>query len=157
MVIAVDLDPYVGKHISEICDSGFSDDARNHCAHFVSHALGLSFGVTCRSMGTNRRGAAASIRVHEVFSRCTRVGLFSECPATTTWGLVFILDPRNVNLAAKRMDNVQRKHVGIFVGPQRTVYHYSNTRKLVVRCLPAEFGTHYPPPDNGLFWGSLPA
>jgi hypothetical protein len=37
---------YEGKHISDICLTGFHRNA-NHCAHFVSHALELAFGYTC--------------------------------------------------------------------------------------------------------------
>jgi len=38
------LDAYVGKSIAQICPNGFAALDRNHCAHFVAHALGYDFG-----------------------------------------------------------------------------------------------------------------
>ena len=42
-----DLQDYVGKSIDKICTNGFTSHSQNHCAHFVSHALGLQLGMLC--------------------------------------------------------------------------------------------------------------
>jgi hypothetical protein len=59
-----------------------------------------------------------------------------------------------VDLAAKVMNNVPRKHIGIFFGG--FVWHYSNSQQKVVKQLPSQFALHYPAPDNAMFYGSLP-
>jgi hypothetical protein len=149
------LQGYLGKHIADICTIGYTSDSDNHCAHFVSHVLGFQFGATCRTM---RRGTGTpgSIRVHEVFARCLSVGPWDQLPVPLFWGLVFITNARNVTLAKKTMQNVPRKHIGIFYGGMRTIYHYSNSRRQVVSQTPEQFSHHYPAPDNAMFWGSAP-
>ena len=98
------LDGYVGKHISNVCTLGFTDDKENHCAHWVSHVLQLSIGYPCAKGGR-------SIRVQELFAACPSVGAFDDAPASAF--LVFVTAPGNVHLAKKQMDNVPRKHIGI--------------------------------------------
>lgn len=145
----------LGRHIRDICPLGYANDADNHCAHFVSHVLGYQFGATCRTM-VHGTGTPGSIRVQEVFARCLSVGNWSDVPVPLFWGLVFITNPRNVNTSAKSMVNVPRKHVGIFIGGARTVYHYSNSRGQVVFQTPVDFSHHYPAPDNAMYWGAAP-
>lgn len=41
---------------------------RNHCAHFVSHALGLQLGTLCGDMSWKTRHTGASIRCDELYS-----------------------------------------------------------------------------------------
>ncbi|MBE0656387.1 MAG: hypothetical protein IH602_01790 [Bryobacteraceae bacterium] len=149
------LRAYLGKHISTICPIGFADDGDNHCAHFVSHVLGYQFGATCRTMKRGT-GTPASIRVHDLFSHCVSVGKWDELPVPLFWGLVFITRASNVNLKSKVMNNVPRKHVGIFYGGMRTIYHYSNSRRQVVSQTPEQFSNHYSSPDNAMFWGAAP-
>jgi hypothetical protein len=95
----------LGKHIREFCGAGFTSDGENHCAHFVSHILGFTFGATCTMMGKNH-GDAANIRVQEIFPRCSKVGSWSTLPTPFLWGLVFIGNPGNVNVEAKKMTAV---------------------------------------------------
>lgn len=90
----------------------------------------------------------------DVFAHCLQVGNWADLPTPLFWGLVFIANARNVNLQNKQMVNIPRKHVGIFFGGLRTIYHYSNSRRQVVSQSPAEFSRHYPAPDNAMFWGS---
>ncbi len=45
-----DLDSYHGLNIKDICTTGFDSAGLNHCAHFVSHALELCFGMLCGNM-----------------------------------------------------------------------------------------------------------
>ena len=143
----------LGKHIRDVCPLGYAADTDNHCAHFVSHALGFQFSATCRTM-VNGPGTPASIRVQDVFAHCLQVGNWADLPTPLFWGLVFIANARNVNLQNKQMVNIPRKHVGIFFGGLRTIYHYSNSGRQVVSQSPAEFSRHYPAPDNAMFWGS---
>ncbi len=149
------LNAYLGQHIRDICPLGYANDSDNHCAHFVSHVLGLSFGATCRTM-TGGDGVAASIRVHEIFARCLSAGEWSEVPVPLLWGLVFITNASNVKIRTRTMTNVPRKHVGIFLGGAREIWHYSNSQRKVVVQQPTEFSFHYAAPDNAMFWGSMP-
>jgi hypothetical protein len=149
------LSSLLGKHIREICPLGYAADTDNHCAHFVSHVLGFQFDTTCRTMVTGT-GTSASIRVQDVFSHCLQVGNWNGLPTPLYWGLVFITNANNVNINSKQMVNIPRKHVGIFFGGLRSIYHYSNSRHQVVTQTPAEFSNHYPAPDNAMFWGSAP-
>lgn len=150
-----ELNAYLDKHISKICPNGYAANSDNHCAHFVSHVLGYQFGATCRTMSRGT-GASANIRVHEVFARCHQVGPWDDLPSPLFWGLVFITNASNVTVATRTMRNVPRKHIGIFVGGQRRIWHYSNSKQKVVSQTPAEFSNHYPSPDNAMFWGSAP-
>lgn len=154
-MIEADLNTYLEQHISSICPVGFHGNSDNHCAHFISHVLELRYGITCRSM-VHGSGAAASIRVQEIFPHCPRVGTWADLPDTVRTGLVFILNANHVDLQNKGMVNVPRKHVGIFCGDQRNIWHYSNSRNKVVRQTPEQFSRHYREPDNAMFWGELP-
>jgi hypothetical protein len=149
------LNTLLGKHIRDICTIGYAADSENHCAHFVSHVLGYKFGATCHTMA-NGKGTPASIRVQDVFSHCLQVGKWDDIPSPLYWGLVFITNASNVNINAKQMVNVPRKHVGIFIGGMRSIYHYSNSQHKVVTQTPAAFSNHYAAPDNAMFWGSAP-
>jgi len=153
MITQQQLDAYLGQSIGQICPNGYSSTADNHCAHFVAHVLGYSFGVTCRMMGGGR-GPAATLRVQELFPKCPSVGPWSMRPKALTSCLVFMTRAANVNLAGKVMANVPRKHVGIFFNG--FIWHYSNSRQQVVKQTPAQFALHYAPPDNAMFYGSMP-
>jgi len=152
MITLATLSGFLGKGIGQICPNHYDNAHDNHCAHFVSHAMGYTFGVTCRTMA-NGPGPAANIRVQEVFPQCIQVGTWASRPATVTDCLVFITNASNVNVAAKTMQNVPRKHVGIFVGG--LVWHYSNSQGKVVKQTPADFSHHYPSPDNAMFYGTV--
>jgi hypothetical protein len=148
------LDDAVGKHISAFCGNPFHDDDVSHCAHFVGHLLRLRAGTTCRDVaGGSAEGA--SIRVHEVFANCLQVGRWDELPTPLNWGLIFVTNPANVDLAGRTMANVANKHVGIFFGADRAVYQYKNAVKKVIRQTPMVFKAHYGAPDDGLFWGTI--
>ena len=153
MITQQQLNGYLGKPIGDICQNAYTNDADNHCAHFVSHAMGYHFGVTCRTMGHGQQ-PGANIRVQELFPRCASVGTWSSRPAALATCLVFITRASNVNLASKVMANVPRKHIGIFFGG--VIWHYSNSRHAVVQQTPQQFSNHYPAPDNAMFYGSLP-
>jgi hypothetical protein len=153
MITQQQLDGYLDKSIGKICPNGFASNADNHCAHFVGHVLGYRFGVTCQIMSHGQL-PGVSIRVQEIFPKCPAVGAWSLRPASLSSCLVFITRVANVNLAGKVMSNVPRKHIGIFFGGM--IWHYSNSQHKVVKQTPAQFAQHYPAPDNGMFYGSLP-
>jgi hypothetical protein len=153
MITQQQLDAYLGKTITQICPNGYASHADNHCAHFVAHVLGYRFGVTCQMMSRGTQ-PGVSIRVQEIFPRCPTVGVWSLRPASLPTCLVFITRAGDVNLTAKVMSNVPRKHIGIFVGG--SVWHYSNSQRKVVKQMPAQFAQHYAPPDNSMFYGSMP-
>ena len=147
-----DLVAYEGKHIKEICDAGFIGDEKNHCAHFVSHVLGFTFGLTCRGL-TGKGKTRGNVRVHEIFAKCPLVGKYSDGQAPNQ-GLMFVTDASNVDLGTKAMKNMPKKHIGIYVGG--FVWHYSNTKDEVVKQPVAQFSKHYPGSNVTLFYGSFP-
>jgi hypothetical protein len=153
MVNATQLNALLGQEITQICSVGYTSKDDNHCAHFLSHVLGYQFGTTCRVMASGQ-GTPACIRVFQLFERCRNVGRWQDKPVPLFIGLVFITNAGNVHLKTKKMDNVPRKHVGIFLGGD--IWHYSNKLDKVVKQTPAEFVNHYPAPDNAMFYGDLP-
>ncbi|HSU55746.1 MAG TPA: hypothetical protein VLT36_16945 [Candidatus Dormibacteraeota bacterium] len=138
------LDSYLGKHIDKICPSHYK--ANNHCAHFVSHVLDLSFGYQC--------GSRANVRVHEVFAKCPSVEELLECRGAYGTGLLFVTGEKNVHLAQQSMENVPKKHIGIVYGA--FVWHYSNTKHQVVKEIVDQFIFHYKHQQNGLWLGGIP-
>jgi len=154
MITAAQLNARLGQSISLICPNGYSSRHDNHCAHFVSHMLGFSFGATCRMMAGGA-SPGANIRVHELFARCPQVGTWSTRPAAVTEYLVFITLASNVNLKTGTMANVPKKHVGIHVGG--LVWHYSNSQGKVVVVSPDAFSRHYTGTGFALFYGTFPA
>ena len=147
------LDSYLGKSIGAICQNGYTTSVDHHSAHFVSHVLGYNFGVTCQMMG-NGRAPGAAIRVQELFSKCKSVGVWSLRPGSVSTCMVFITRASNVNLAGKSMSFAVRKHVGIHMNG--FIWHYSSSRRQVIKETPSQFKLHYPSPDNAMFYGSLP-
>lgn len=146
---------YEGKNISAICARGYAASTDNHCAHFVSHVLGISIKTTCATM-KSQAGASASLRVQDVFGHCSTVGAWADRSATAGDCVVFITRATNVNLGTKTMVNVPRKHVGIYIAAAQKIWHYSNSKDKVVSQSPEEFSRHYASPDNAMFWGELP-
>ena len=144
---------YHETNISDICDNNYIQAADNHCAHFVSHAMSYSFGYTCKAAVAGATHQGANLRVHEVFSRCLNVGRWADRPAALTSCLVFVTLASNVHVTTKTMDNVPKKHIGIFING--TIWHYSNSHHKVVTQVPTEFIKHYPGPGFALFYGQL--
>lgn len=151
----VDIEQYLGKNISDICNNSYHKDTDNHCAHFVSHVLGFRFGFKCRDMtGEGTADDSANIRVHQVFAKCPKVGTWDDKPVGTTFCLAFITSASNVNLKTKQMRNHPRKHIGIFHGGK--IYHYSNRKNKVVAQTPSIYAKHYSGNDITVYYGSMP-
>lgn len=123
-----ELDSYVGKTIASLCTNDFSSPNENHCAHFVSHALGLKIGMICGNMKLATRGTGASIRCDELYNGLARKGEWADNPCPAGPVLVFVLSASAVNHG--RMSPIPQKHVGILASGK--VYHYSNSQKKVV-------------------------
>jgi hypothetical protein len=130
-----------------------ANDSENHCAHFVSHVLNLSLGATCLTM-TGKGASGASIRVHELFRNCGMVGSWDNFPTPLIKCLAFVTDKSNVDLAKKTMQNVPKKHVGIYYFG--TIYQYKNAFHQVISQTPEEFSHHYSGDDIKLFFGTIP-
>ena len=152
MITEQQLSGYLGKSIDQICPNGYTRPADDHGAHFVGHVLGYCYGATCL-IGGAPRGPAASLRVDEIFQRCPKVGVWGLRPWSLQACLVFISRASSVNLAARVMTAVPRRHIGIFVSGH--VWHYSNREGKVVRQTPARFSVHFVAPDNAMFYRSL--
>lgn len=149
------LESILGNSISKICPNNFHDPSANHCAHFVSHITGLDFSYNCKDFmgGVKQPG---NIRVHEVFARCPKVGKFEDAPKGRAV-LVFVTKAANVDIKKKVMVNIPQKHIGVFVDDY--VYHYSNTKDMVIKQKPNEFFDTYEKiysGTQGLFFGTIP-
>lgn len=154
MVTLEQLNQRLGQAISQICPNGYDDSAFNHCAHYVSHVLGFNFGYTCLK-AVQGTGPAANLRVHELFERCPQVGKWADRPATVHQCLAFVTAAGNVHLSQKKMDNVPKKHVGIFFAGK--IWNYSNTHSEVRAVSPHDFQHTYHGHDISLFYGTMPA
>lgn len=152
-----DLVRYVGQSISDVCSNGFSSPSQNHCAHFVSHALGIQIGMLCGDMTYATRKTGASIRCDELYNGLQLRGTWDKRPSTDNGLLIFVLSARN--MVNGRMLNVPQKHVGIhFMGQ---VFNFSNSQHKVVADPSVEafhnkFKSVYAGNDISLFYGVAP-
>lgn len=145
---------HVGKSIEDICANGFSSPAQNHCAHFVSHALGVQLGTLCGDMTYATRKTGASIRCDELYNGLTFKGPWDKKPVADDGLLIFVLSARNV--INGRMLNVPQKHVGIHFDGQ--VFNFSNSQHRVVAdasvdAFHKKFKNAYAGNDVSLFYG----
>ncbi len=148
------LQGYVGKSIADICTTGLTSPTQNHCAHFVSHALGIQLGMLCGDMAYKTRHTGASIRCDELYNRLAQTGPWDERPAASDGLLIFVLSASHVINGT--MMNVPQKHVGIYCYGQ--VYNFSNTQHKVVADPSVEvfhkkFKLTYAGNDISLFYG----
>lgn len=132
---SADLEKFEGLDIKEICTTGFNSAGLNHCAHFVSHALDLRFGMLCGNMAWETKGQGACIRVDEIFNRCREVGSWADRPICLSPCLAFVTPSTNIN--RDRMGSSPKKHIGIFVDGK--IWHYSNGSDKVITDSPERF------------------
>ena len=130
-----DLQKFEGLDIKEICSTGFDSAGLNHCAHFVSHAIDLTFGMLCGNMAWETKGRGVCIRVDEIFNRCKEVGAWESRPSCLVPCLAFVTPSTNVT--GNRMGSSPKKHIGIFTDGR--VWHYSNGSDKVVTDSPERF------------------
>lgn len=137
-----ELQAFEGQAIADLCATGLTDAALNHCAHFVSHALDIGIGMRCGDMSYRHRGTGASIRVNDVFNYCTERGPWADRPTDRNALLIFVTLTDNVSSASPPIMGTQsRKHIGIAFG--NDVRHYSNGQDLVIRETVAEFEARF--------------
>jgi hypothetical protein len=155
------LQSLVGSNITEICDRGYTaeDGSANHCAHFVSHVIGLSIATTCAF----HHNVGATIRVNEMYNACARKGPWATRPDDLRdAALIFFTQDGNM-FHDGSMGTSSRKHVGFWVNSR--VYDYSTDNRRVMRetldGILARLDTAYHSATNGsvrAFFGSgLPA
>lgn len=150
------LENALGKPIDDICPNRFHDHNANHCAHFVSHMMGLDFSFNCREYKGGSQ-QPANIRVHEVFKQCPKVGQWSDRPTTDGPLLVFVTRTNNVDIHTKTMGNIPQKHIGVFINGH--IYHYSNSKEMAVKWAPETFLETFERTYSGtqsLFFGTIP-
>ncbi|NML16547.1 hypothetical protein [Azohydromonas caseinilytica] len=156
-ITAAQLESHVGKSMADLCSNGFTSTSQNHCAHYVSHALGLRLGLLCGDMAFATRRTGASIRCDEVYNRLEQRGPWAERPRADDGLLIFVLSRRNVVDGV--MQNVPQKHVGIHFGGK--VFNFSNGQHKVVadptvEQFHAKFRGLYAGGDIELFYGVAP-
>jgi len=151
----IDIEQYLNSNISAICENSYHKNSLNHCAHFVSHIMGFRFGYLCKNQtGKGSKSSAANIKVQQVFKKCQKVGKWGDKPATLKFCLAFVTSAGEVNLKTGVMNNVPRKHIGVFHNTH--IYHYSNSKNKVVKQTPAAFANHYSGSDITVFYGTVP-
>lgn len=125
-----ELETYVGKNISLICDHGYISEAghTSHCAHFLGHLLGLHFALTCGDM-TNAAHQGGTLRVNEIYNRCADRGIWANKPTPLIYCLIFATQP--TNMSSIQMGTNSNKHVGIWRFPY--VYNYSTMNHQVLK------------------------
>jgi hypothetical protein len=125
-----ELEFYVGKNISLICDHGFISEAghTNHCAHFLGHIMGLHFALTCGDM-TNAPHKGGTLRVNEIYNRCTDRGPWVSKPTPLIYCMIFATQA--TNMTGGNMGTHSNKHVGIWRFPY--VYNYSTMNHQVLK------------------------
>ncbi len=151
------LQDYVGKSIGDICSNGFSTSKQNHCAHFVSHVLGIKLGMLCGDMTWETRKTGASIRCDELYNQLRSKGEWKDKPALADGLLIFVTSAANVRNGL--MTNHPKKHVGIHFGGQ--VFNFSNSKSQVVvdhsvDAFHNRFKLNYGGKDISLFFGAFP-
>ena len=131
-----ELEFYVGKNISLICDHGFISEAghTNHCAHFLGHIMGLRFALTCGDM-TNAPHQGGTLRVNEIYNRCTDRGPWANKPTPLIYCMIFATQA--TNMMGGQMGTHSNKHVGIWRFPY--VYNYSTMNHQVLKEEVADF------------------
>ena len=91
-----DLQKYVGKPITDICENEFSTTKQNHCAHFVGHVMEIQLGMLCGDMKYKTRKTGGSIRCDELYNRLSQRGPWEERPTQSDGVLIFALAVHNV-------------------------------------------------------------
>jgi hypothetical protein len=118
----------VGQGMAEICDNHYTTESENHCAHFVSHALGIALATKCGDLAFATRGTGATVRCNELFNGLPDRGAWAARPDKKMPLLVFVTFSQNVRGGVMGM--MPSKHVGIWF--TQKVYNFSNTLHKVV-------------------------
>ena len=169
LVSPATLDLLKDHSMADICHNGFAkvQKGHSHCAHFVSHVLGVQVGGTCRNMGTKAGSWGVTMRVNELFEACPTRGFWANRPPALVTCLAFVLLHQHkqgkkwrsvMSGDGQRMTgHVRERHVGIHHGGN--VWHFHNGQNKVV-CQPLatfekRYSKHAQPYD--LLFGSFPS
>jgi hypothetical protein len=147
---STNLDVYLGQSVTDFCGKyGRVGDSENHCAHFVSHVLGLRIpgAALCSNVGGSlyayeERRNGFCLRVNQVFNSCTNRARWDDgdLPAS----VCFVVATLEANIESENpltIGTMSRKHIGFYVGGQ--VYNYGNTHDKVRKTPLADFKRHY--------------
>ena len=151
--LSTELPMYLGKNIKDICTNSYINDAESHCAHFVSHVLGYTFGFRCKGMTGKGSGTGATIRVENIFKNCMAVSEWADRAQGNC--LAFVIDSRHVHLLTKTMVKAGQKHVGIFCNEK--IYNYSNSTEKVVATKADIFKKFYKGDSIKVYYGTFPS
>jgi hypothetical protein len=123
------LQALVGSNISAICDHGYTaeDGSANHCAHFVSHVIGLSIATTCAF----QPNVGATIRVNEMYNACARKGRWDDRPDDLSDAAIIFFTQASNMFHNGNMGSSHHKHVGFWLRPY--VFDYSTVNRQVLR------------------------
>jgi hypothetical protein len=138
-------DRWLDSDIHDICDIGYWKQSENHCAHFVSHVLGIRIPhkVACDRMPRDSSAPkvaglmGVTVRVYDLFNSVaakSRVLLGDKPPLSLC--LVYTTIESNYLPSQNKMqddlDQVRSdEHVGLYAN--EWIYHFSNKKKRVVR------------------------
>jgi len=123
-----DVFDYINHKMGDICQNHYDTEAENHCAHFVSHALGITLATKCGDLAYATRGTGATVRCNELFNGLTNRGVWANRPDKQAPLLLFVTFEQNVRNNVMGM--MPSKHVGIWFSQR--VYNFSNTAHIVV-------------------------
>lgn len=140
---------YFGLTIEKICGKyGKLGDDFNHCAHFVSHVLGLRItgAALCSNVAGSRytyeeRRKGYCIRVNQIFNSCAKRAYWDDKVKESTCFIVATIAANIDNASPITIGTMSRKHIGFHIGG--VVYHYSNSRDKVIKQTVDEFKRHY--------------
>jgi len=165
------LQTFVGQSVEDFCENGTDGnatgvgkfgrkgDTANHCAHFVSHALGFRVGKLCSVMsskGSRNPASGRSLVVSDLFNACPSRGPWSEKPKDLTCCMIFAVIANGASEEGGKwvMSNVQNKHVGIFLSGE--CYNYHNRTHEGVAVDGPEFFARVYGPNTKAFYGTFP-
>jgi hypothetical protein len=143
----LNLENYLGQTIVQICGKyGTVGDDINHCAHFVSHVLGLRIpgAALCSNVGDStwtyaERNLGFCVRVNQVFNSCANRARWADEDGSC---LIIATVRENIETESPlTIGSMARKHIGFHVAGQ--VYHYYNTDDRVIRQSVSIFRHHY--------------
>lgn len=163
------LDLLKERSMADICHNGYVtvSPGNSHCAHFVSHVLGVRTGGSCRNMGPQAGAWGVTMRVNELYHACPSRGFWSAKPPALVTCLAFVLLHQKKPGKAWRsvmskdgkdmVGHVKKRHVGIHHDGR--VWHFHNQKNKVV-CEPLDtFKVRYS--KNGepydLLFGTFPS
>jgi hypothetical protein len=147
---ALKLEGYLGQSVVDFCGKyGSIGDSENHCAHFVSHVLGLR--IPGAALCSNVAGSAYAyedrrkgfcIRVNQVFNSCSNRVRWSDAAAPAT--VCFIVATLEANIESESpltIGSMRKKHIGFY--SDGWVYNYGNTADKVRKTSLGDFKRHY--------------